>query len=52
MRKILNKFLAVFVSFVMAITMIPLSGIVSNAENDGVEVGDSSNVKKFIILLH
>lgn len=44
MRKILNKFLAVFVSFVMAITMIPLSGIVSHAENDGVEVGDSSNV--------
>ena len=44
MRKILNKFLAVFVSFVMAITMIPLSGIVSHAENDGVEVGDSSSV--------
>lgn len=44
MRKILNKFLAVFVSFVMAITMIPLSGIVSHAETT---VGDSSTVKTY-----
>lgn len=44
MRKILNKFLAVFVSFVMAITMIPLSGIVSHAENGSVEVGKNSSV--------
>ena len=44
MRKILNKFLAVFVSFVMAITMIPLSGIVSHAETT---VGDQSTVKTY-----
>ena len=44
MRKILNKFLAVFVSFVMAITMIPLSGIVSHAETT---VGDPNTVNTY-----
>ncbi len=44
MRKNLNKFLAVFVSFVMAITMIPLNGFVSHAEESVIEVGDASSV--------
>lgn len=44
MRKFLNKFLAVFVSFVMAIGMVPMSGFVSHAETTALEVGDPSSV--------
>ena len=44
MKKSFNKFLAVFVSFVMAIGMVPFSGFVSHAET---AVGDALTVETY-----
>lgn len=44
MKRFLNKFLAVFVSFVMAIGMVPMSGLVSHAETTALEVGNPASV--------
>ena len=44
MRKYARKFLAFFVSFVMAVAMVPMNGFVSHAET---AVGDLSTVETY-----